>query len=453
VLQIAAPRARTQGRVAARGREVAVGACVPLWTEKDAAVAPGAVWEMLDERFQKAAGAIAGLNGAVARFGAAERARLDRHVARLGLGAVALAPAAPAGAAAALGALARTQAAVDTLAQKDQRRLMGVWVPAAGVGDMWRRARGFMREQGSWWPPVGVLFLFAAAVPVAVLGFELYAHALHTPVGLVVYAVAVLGGLALARLRVRRSNWQNRFQDHRALAEALRVQLFLALAGVPAAVPDHYLRRPAGELGWIRLALQGPAILALALARAVEGPQREVVRQRWFGDQKTYFVGEDGVSGRMKLHGDAFHLSETRVEQCVGLAAGLVVLLCLNQAALWLLECGARDTATCDVLGKVVKEWLLVGAATAPALAAFFVISAEKRAHEGHAHAYRSMGTLFGQALEDTAPCEDGARGDGACDDAAFRAVTLETAREALAENAEWLMEHRRRRIDYTPGG
>ena len=89
-----------------------------------------------------------------------------------------------------------------------------------------------------------------------------------------------------------------------------------------------------------------------------------------------------------------------------------------------------------------LKHWLVVLAATLPAVAAFFAISAEKRAYEPHYRSYRLMRAIFGRAL-----CE--ANKIPANNDAEFQEVMRDLGREALAENAEWLLDHRHRPIKH----
>ena len=57
----------------------------------------------------------------------------------------------------------------------------------------------------------------------------------------------------------RRGDFEAKYQDYRALAEGLRVQLYWRLAGVHESASDHYLRRQRGELEWVRQALRLPA--------------------------------------------------------------------------------------------------------------------------------------------------------------------------------------------------
>ena len=51
--------------------------------------------------------------------------------------------------------------------------------------------------------------------------------------------------------------------------------------------------------------------------------------------------------------------------------------------------------------GNEILEWLVVLAATLPAIAAFFSLSRELRAYEPHAHAYGLMDQMFSRAAEE----------------------------------------------------
>jgi hypothetical protein len=61
--------------------------------------------------------------------------------------------------------------------------------------------------------------------------------------GLFVSLALLLLSVAYYYLRVGRGEWQNRFQDYRALAEAMRVQVFWGLAATPVAASDNTGRR------------------------------------------------------------------------------------------------------------------------------------------------------------------------------------------------------------------
>jgi hypothetical protein len=99
----------------------------------------------------------------------------------------------------------------------------------------------------------------------------------------------------------------------------------------------------------------------------------------------------------------------------------------------------AADPASCEAL---LKHWLVVLAATLPAVAAFFALSAEKRAYEPHYRSYRLMGAIFGRALDEAKTIPAG-------NHAEFQELVRDLGREALAENAAWLLDHRHRPIKH----
>jgi hypothetical protein len=93
-------------------------------------------------------------------------------------------------------------------------------------------------------------------------------------------------------------------------------------------------------------------------------------------------------------------------------------------------------------VGIRVKPVLVVLAATLPGVAAFFAISAEKRAYEPHYRSYRMMGALFAQAREEAERIPSANAGE-------FQELMHDLGREALAENAAWLLDHRHRPIKH----
>lgn len=105
------------------------------------------------------------------------------------------------------------------------------------------------------------LVLFISAV-----FYHIYSHlpdtstqpAAHRPLWLLLF----LGGLTCAVgiiARVWYQGFDTRRLDYRALAEALRVRLYLALAGCGSSVADSYLNQTRGPMAWPRRALQAIA--------------------------------------------------------------------------------------------------------------------------------------------------------------------------------------------------
>lgn len=388
-------------------------------TPVDPAQAPTQAFAAIDAACGGGIGDIARFNAALGGFGAVDRNVLDDQRRNLAL----------AGGGGPLDRLGDWQATADSVAQRFQRRMLGVWVPARSLAEL-------LGNGGTFWtrhtrvPPPGLLFGFAAIVPLAVLAFELYAHPGH-PIGwLWLYLILFGGGVAISEI-AEHQGWQSTFQDNRALAEGLRVQLAWALAGLPDAVADHYDRRLRGELGWIGLALRGPALWSLAVSAGHAAPDRDWITRRWIAGQHEFFLGNTSRIGKARLNQAAAETGIRRFKRFLRAGLALAGLLLLAEVARPALEPHLVDEAV---------SLLLVASATASAVAAFFAVSVEKRAYEAHAHAFAGAGRQFGLAQQLAQGCDTGT----------FRRLVLELGEEALRENAEWLLDHRRRPIKYS---
>jgi hypothetical protein len=332
--------------------------------------------------------------------------------------------------------LRRLQTGIDLAAQSKQLRLVGrrshhdAWHPAGRLPGPWA---GGLRL-----PMPGAHLLFAAAVPAAVLCFELYSNLLRSwPLLLAGYLGILLAALLYDYLHVRRHSLQTKFQDYRALAEALRVQLFWALSAVPQAVSDSYLRKQRDDLGWIRDALHGPALWATAVALAAGAPDRHQVEAVWLLGQRNFFVGEDSTGGRACDNKRMWQRCRRALYGFAGagvIAGAGVLFVQLTEPASW-------------KPGAFIINVLITLVGVLPAIGAFFGIYAERLALEQQAHNYAAMGTLFGRALAEARAIPD----EPGCE-SEFCALIKEVGREALDENAEWLKEHRKRPIQFSTG-
>lgn len=111
--------------------------------------------------------------------------------------------------------------------------------------------------------------------------------------GMVLFSIT--GLVLLAWVKGRRHN--ECADDYRALAEAIRVQLFWNLAGLGQSVPAKYMQRQRGELYWIRGAVR--SVVAPygrwfdwfhAFRPATQISLLKIVHRDWIGSQKEYFA-------------------------------------------------------------------------------------------------------------------------------------------------------------------
>jgi len=430
VLQIVTPRAGhpTDG----------AGDCVLLDRPEQnpsskATIEPDKVFGSLGKRLMEDFQRIRALNGQIASFSRSDWRLLEQQLGYIQTGG------APPPVLDNVEFLKRLQSAADTAAQIYQGRLMGHFVPETSLRRMINRASAMRRNTGHR-PRLGVVFFFAAAVPVAVVAFEVYAHLGGGLLALLIYLV-VFGGVATYhRLRLSDHMWQNCFQDYRALAEAMRVQLYWALAAVPAAVSDHYLNKQSNELGWIQLALRGPSLWAAAVAQQLDGPCGDIVKTGWLNDQLSYF------RSKAPLHERANREGRTWARRF--LYGGLIVSVALLLHEAWPMMTSGKPgiVAALWELFHPYHHYVDVIAVTLPALAAFFSVSRELRVYERHAHSYSLMTSMFSRAISEFNKAT--LIGDAHRRAEAIQQLVRELGREALAENAEWLVDHRHRSFD-----
>lgn len=294
-----------------------------------------------------------------------------------------------------------------------------------------------LAHQGS--TRAAVPFVFAAGFA-SIVCLELFAHVFTgDPWWLGGYVVAFLGGFAVIRLARHREHEQ-RHVDYRALAEAMRVQFYWRLAGSAEWAADHHLRLHRTELDWVREALRGwSAAPQDASPGAADAHRWRLVREGWVRSEARWFAEK----------ADARRASFTRCRAASSafLWAGFTtvsVLLALLVAP------GARATPVEDAALHAVPPYvhlLIVVSALLMLVGALARAFAEKMAFEAESDRYRLMQPIFERAdARLVALLDAGALGDA-------RRLVEELGREALAENAEWLLARRERKLGPITGG
>jgi hypothetical protein len=220
-----------------------------------------------------------------------------------------------------------------------------------------------------------------------------------------------------AYVYVRRQDYQSRYQDYRAISEALRVQSVWAAIGIAESVDASYLPMQQTNLQWIRSVLRVIYVLH-ASAEATDGVDRV---RNWIVVQRRYFEEHSRIESR----------GGNVVTKSTGILAAASVLASL--AILGLTIANARNVA-----GPFFPDIGL--AASCAALSVAIGRSyGRTRAYSENANRYQRMFLVFDRALGilDAAPD----------DEPQTRALARELGRVALAEHAEWLLMQRERPI------
>ncbi|MGA9117438.1 MAG: hypothetical protein WB626_11730 [Bacteroidota bacterium] len=271
------------------------------------------------------------------------------------------------------------------------------------------------------------LSLVLALAVGAFFSFHLYLEFYrHIPPLILVYP-GLLGLAGLWYLHARARGYEYRHEDYRALAEAMRVQLFWNIAGVRAQASDHYLHKHKGELEWIRFALRGwnslhsPAPCGASGREADERRRLEALSGAWLDAQAAWFRKRGLMNERVHL-----------VLKWGG--NGLLILGAVLAVSLFSLE----------IMGT--GQWFRHHAPMAVVASLVFAGSIhwflEKLAFQEQTKQYARMAVLYADASARIRKLL------GAGDIPAARGLLFEVGREALAEGADWLLLHRARPIN-----
>jgi hypothetical protein len=261
--------------------------------------------------------------------------------------------------------------------------------------------------------------ILAVLVLALVLIFGVYSELSRTPLVLLIYLATLLIGAGIWTWQ-RRAHVEKRFFEYRALAEALRIQHVWVTSGLPHSVEGSYLRKHAGELHWIRLVLRGyaadgdvvAAIAARRAARPVPGrPEDYPAARAWIAEQSTYFQ--------------------------IGAVRRTLAVKRLRSLARALYGVGLATAAGTAVAGYVqaapaVEHALVFAMAVAPAFAGIILSWIEQTGIEDEARQTTRMARLF-----------ESARRDWDEHPTLRTALMSELGKEAVYENADWLLMHR----------
>lgn len=260
---------------------------------------------------------------------------------------------------------------------------------------------------------VQVLFVLGF---LAIVLLELYAHFWHEWPLLLVYLLLLAGGFTLYR-RSRQRDEQGRWLDYRALAEALRVQTFWCWAGLTDSAGDHYLRHFRGELDWIRHAVRASFLLAGGHSSDADDSADAGCHgalRYWVEDQEGFFRRKSPDNRELDIS------FETAAQLAFFTAVGLAAV-----HLLW------------HFFTAHESHSLILATFLALVTAAFIEEYADFRAFAILSRKYRWMTGLYETAGARLRQCIATGGWSRA------RMVLFDLGTEALAENADWVVQHR----------
>jgi hypothetical protein len=247
--------------------------------------------------------------------------------------------------------------------------------------------------------------------------------------------VAKVGFLAIAFVVVaiaKRSDFENRYQDYRAIAEALRVQYAWYCAGIRAPLVEaSYLEMQQSELEWIRLALRTAYLITGAGGGSVDASVEHPECIRWIDGQLEYYR-KAGKREEGHLRGAQRFM--------VGAAVGGAIISGVAGILAWMFSHNspsipsAHHAATLHALAY----WSTMPFALGSLLALLARFYAQQRGFAENARRYHHMFVVF-----DAAKRRLRERGRDP------RKVLEQLGHESLSEHADWLILHRERPLSF----
>ena len=296
---------------------------------------------------------------------------------------------------------------------------------AAGVRDLAAAAANRYRARTA--RALGTIFVM---VFLSVVGFNAYASVPSRPLWLLFAYLGCVAAAFATYYASLRGDWQNRYQDYRALAEVLRVSHYWRIAGIRDSAADRFVENHRADVDWLPFAIRSVTEpLDDRRAPAPDGGAGGLrhVYDDWLERQFRYFAEFAGRRDRYRS------VLSTRI-----VTAALALSIVLTVAM--------RAFSAVQPAGDLDRVALLV--ATLLALVAALVSSyAEKRGWTEHVRRYELMATLFGRARDRVGALLDRAQSDPAAAER-IRDTLRELGGEAIRESAAWLNLHRSRPIN-----
>ncbi len=230
-------------------------------------------------------------------------------------------------------------------------------------------------------------------------------------------SVGLAYGLYLLLFKLPIVRIEDRYLEYRALAEALRVQTFWHAACIKAEASEHYLQLVKTEVGWIREALRSISLCAF-VSKSEWRSSMEVVQKHWVEDQIAYFVGTAEKLGAAQKSKNLQKRLE--VASSLAMAAGAVLVGVASAASLYPIPEEIRLVAS-----AYSATLFLMGGVTSAYVTAM--------GYGDQAISYEKMGAIFGAAKRQF---DNSSLSKDEC--------LLSLGKLALAENSEWLMQHRK---------
>jgi len=237
---------------------------------------------------------------------------------------------------------------------------------------------------------------------------------------LIGYGALLIAAYAIYILlfRWKKSRVEDRYLEYRVLAEGLRVQVFWRLCGIRKNAAEYYLQLIKNEVGWVREALRNMAFLADVASDA--RTDLSLLIDHWIKDQEKYFSGDGDKWGKSSAQNQI----QIRLDRFATFAflAGATLIGVTGLSYFYSIDPAIKQVASAFsgsfmLLAGVIKGYSLV------------------MGYQEQVARYDKCGQLFRYAREaiEKSPNPEHTS-----------ACLFELGKQALQENADWFLQHRR---------
>ena len=227
-------------------------------------------------------------------------------------------------------------------------------------------------------------------------------------------------------------DFESRYLDYRALAEACRVQYFWKRIGSKDSAADYHLADQRDELEWIRQAVRSTEVGIELASRPVRSQDLEDLLGSWIKDQEGFFLGNEETRKKGKIGKEQVH----RERNELSILGAWLFLLLTGMVMLLALYFESRGY-------KAVCQWLQVVYGVCLASAAAIKVYQRTQGYAEHARSYRRMGFQMRIAADKIRNCIDNNESDVQKGSEVIREIGI----AALDENSDWLLLHRDRPV------
>lgn len=276
---------------------------------------------------------------------------------------------------------------------------------------------------------------------ISVLFLSLISHGIYSglsmvPKFLIIHILLLLftWGLYLWHFKLRRKDIY--YLDFRALAEGLRVQIFWQIYGLKNCVSQYYVNNFNREAYWICEAIRN---LRLQSSDDVNSNtvDKSILEKSWLESQRNYFIGNQlGIIGKGAFHNKKALLAKNSIYLLLISGIFLTLAALGVHVEFFNINFPAQTALLSNEDLSFQINLLLFLASLSFGLSAGIAMYSQIQGHEERASNYYLVGNLFETALQSYREA------DG--DSEKQSSIILDIGKEALLENAGWLVGHRK---------